>query len=315
MEFRTKIALSNNQKPIDYNSKIVSMGSCFALNIDEKFDFYKFQSSLNPFGIIFNPVSIEKIIFRVANGILFTEDDVFYHNERWHSFEVHSDLSKSDKNEFLNNLNSSLHKAKQSLLEASYIIITYGTAWVYRNKATKEIVANCHKLPQKEFSKELLSINEIENSIKKALNLIQNINPKVSFILTLSPVRHLKDGFVENQQSKAHLISALHSSDVKQSDYNYFPAYEIMMDELRDYRFYSEDMMHPSQIAIEYIWQRFSESNFSAETHSTMKEVEDIQKGLAHKPFNNQSEAHQLFLLKLTTKIAELETKFSHIQF
>jgi hypothetical protein len=296
----------------------VSLGSCFAENMAVKFDYFKFENICNPFGIIFNPVSIEKIIHKAVNQKLFTEKDLFFHNERWHCFDVHSDLSNPDKEDLISNLNAIIISTKQQLQEASHIIITYGTSWVYRNIATDMIVANCHKLPQASFSKEILSIETIKKSMQNTLDLIQKINPTVNFIFTVSPVRHLKDGFVENQLSKAHLIAAIHK--VLQvpplgAEGAYFPSYEIMMDELRDYRFYSEDMLHPSQVAIDYIWERFSDTTISEESHSIMEEVETIQKGLAHRPFNPNSESHQQFLSKLQAKSTKLVSQYSFMKF
>lgn len=312
MQFRTKIPILQTDFKIDYNAKIVSLGSCFAVNIAEKFDYFKFENSCNPFGILFHPLAIEKLIDFAVSGKQFTDKDVFFHNERWHCFDAHSDLSNSSKEDLIANLNAITTSLKLQLQAASHIIITYGTSWVYRNIATNEIVANCHKVPQKEFSKEILSVETIEKSIQNTLDLIQKINPNVNFIFTVSPVRHLKDGFVENQLSKAHLITAIHQ--ILQSAI-YFPSYEIMMDELRDYRFYAEDMIHPNSVAIDYIWQRFSETCISEESHSIMKEVETIQKGLAHRPFNLNSESHQQFLSKLHDKMLKLQKQIPQIQF
>ncbi|WP_281636141.1 GSCFA domain-containing protein [Flavobacterium marginilacus] len=316
MNFRTQIPIPKNQNPIDYNSKIVSLGSCFAENMGAKFEYFKFQNKTNPFGIIFNPVSIEKIIDRVVSEKPFTEEDVFFQNEQWHCFEVHSDVSDSSKEKLLQNLNQILVETKKQLQEATHLIITYGTSWVYRNIERNTIVANCHKVPQKQFAKELLLVETIENSIQNTIELIKKINPDCSFIFTISPVRHLKDGFVENQVSKAHLFSALHGTfDFRLSTFVYFPSYEIMMDELRDYRFYGEDMLHPSQTAIDYIWERFSESCIAENSFQTMKEVAEIQKGLHHRSFNPDSEQHLKFLSKLNQKIAVLAEKFPHIKF
>jgi len=294
----------------------VSLGSCFAENMAVKLDYFKFENTCNPFGIIFNPVSIEKMIYRIVNQFFYTEKDIFFHNERWHCYEVHSDCSNADKDELLENLNAVLKSALIKLFQASHIIITFGTSWVYRNRQTKEIVANCHKIPQKEFSKEILSIETIEKSIQNTIDFIQKINPNVNFIFTVSPVRHLKDGFAENQLSKAHLIAAIHKTiNNNPKTINYFPSYEIMMDELRDYRFYAEDMIHPNQVAIDYIWERFAETSISEESYSIMKEVETIQKGLAHRPFNSNSESHQQFLSNLRDKMVKIQNQFLHIQF
>ena len=316
MNFTTKIPITQNANPIDYNSKIVSFGSCFAENMGDKLLYYKFQTQVNPFGIIFNPFSIEKLIERVVLQRYFTKDDIFFFNERWHCYEVHSELSDADAEVVLSKLNRILSDTQKQLQQATHIIITYGTSWVYRHIETNGIVANCHKVPQKQFSKELLSIDSIQKSIQNTVSLIATLNPKCNFIFTVSPVRHLKDGFVENQVSKAHLIAAIYATtNTKQQTLNYFPSYEIMMDELRDYRFYTDDMMHPSPMAIDYIWERFAATQIDASAITTMELVQTIQKGLAHRPFNPNSESHQKFEANLKEKIATLEAQYSFMKF
>jgi hypothetical protein len=318
MNFTTPISISKTQTPIDYNSKIVSLGSCFAENMAKKFEYFKFQNTTNPFGIIFNPVSIERLIERAVNNEVFTEKDIFFYNESWHCYQVHSDCSTTNKEELLESLNTILKTTKYNLLQASHISITYGTSWIYRNIESKEIVANCHKVPQKQFTKELLATTTIEKAIQNSIELIQKINPKGSFIFTISPVRHIKDGFIENQVSKAHLITATYQfQQTKNKTLNstYFPSYEIMMDELRDYRFYAEDMLHPNQVAIDYIWERFLETQISESIYPIMQEVCSIQKGLAHRPFNSNSESHQKFLIQLQNKITLLQKQLPTLQF
>ncbi|MBP6182092.1 GSCFA domain-containing protein [Flavobacterium sp.] len=318
MQFRTKIPIPKSNHALDYNSKIVSLGSCFAVNMAEKLDYFKFQNSCNPFGILFHPLAIEKIIDFSVSRRQFKENDIFFHNELWHCFDVHSDLSNSNKEDLLEPLNAIIKATKQQLQEASHIIITYGTAWIYRNIESDTIVANCHKVPQKQFNKELLSVDEIQESIVRTIKFIHSLNPNCNIIFTISPVRHIKDGFVENQWSKANLISAVHTvlnAENYKRDTEYFPSYEIMMDELRDYRFYAEDMLHPNQVAIDYIWKRFKETTISEIAFSTMDEVESIQKSLSHKPFNPDSKSHQQFLLKLQNKIETLQKQFYQIQF
>ena len=319
MQFRTQIPLSKINNPIDYNSKVISIGSCFAENMAEKFDYFKFQNTTNPFGIIFNPVSIEKIVERIIKKEWYTEKDVFFHNERWHSFEVHSDLSNSDREELLETLNKAIEVTHTYIKNTSHIIITYGTSWVYRNIESEEIVANCHKVPQKQFSKELLTVDVIQTSIQNTIDLIESLNPDVKFIFTVSPVRHIKDGFAENQLSKSHLFTAIHSvlktHTAQFITHYYFPSYEIMMDELRDYRFYTEDMLHPNQIAVDYIWKLFSENYISQESISIMQEVDEIQKSLRHRSFNPESEQHQKFLAKLQQKILLIGEKVPQIKF
>lgn len=315
MNFTTKVPVKPYEFSINYSSKLLLLGSCFAENMGEKFDYFKFQTTTNPFGIIFNPVSIEKLVKRAVNRIVFTDADVFFYNDLWHSYEVHSECSHSDKEILLKQLNAAVEVMYLQITEASHVLITYGTSWVYRLKATNEIVANCHKVPQKEFFKEILSPETIAQSMQNTMDLIHQINPDCKFIFTVSPVRHTKDGFPENQRSKAHLIAAVHSTVLDNNTSNYFPSYEIMMDELRDYRFYAEDMLHPSQSAIDYIWIRFFENYVNTDCFATMQEVCNIQKGLAHRPFNPETKSHQQFLETLNQKIIRLKEQFSHFQF
>jgi hypothetical protein len=312
MNFTTKVPVAKSNHPIDYNSKIMSLGSCFAENMGGKFRYFKFRNTLNPFGIIFNPVSIENLISRVAANQKFTEDHIFFHNDLWRCYEVHSELSHPNKEEFLKKLNTLLSQTHSQIGTLTHCLITYGTSWVYRNKSSNKIVANCHKVPQSQFDKEILSVEIIEKSIQNTIDLIQKVNPNCTFIFTVSPVRHIKDGFVENQQSKAHLITAIHNLQLASS---YFPSYEIMMDELRDYRFYAEDMLHPSQTAIDYIWERFAENYISEENHSVMEEVDSIQKAIAHRPFNPNSQSHHKFLAALNQKITKLQQQFPYFKF
>lgn len=317
MKFTTPVPIANSKHLISYHSKLMSLGSCFAVNIGQKLDYFKFQNTTNPFGIIFNPVSIEKLVVRAVHQKLFTEADIFFHNERFHSYEVHSDLSATNKKEFLDHLNETVLLMHQQLKEASHILITYGTSWVYSDTTNNTIVANCHKMPQSHFDKHILSVASIEVAIQNTVDAIRQLNPNCAFVFTISPVRHVKDGFVENQRSKAHLITALHNllSSYQLGVASYFPAYEIMMDELRDYRFYGNDLLHPSEMAVDYIWQRFKETTISPATFSTLEEIDSIQKGLLHKPFHPASESHQKFVSKLQEKIAQVQAKFPFIQF
>ena len=319
MQFSTPVPILKSNCPIDYNSKIMSLGSCFAENMADKFEYFKFQNVVNPFGIIFNTVSIERIVERVVNQELFTEKDIFFHNDLWHCFEVHSELSNSNKDIFLENLNSILKFTKNQITKSTHLIITYGTSWVYRNIETKEIVANCHKVPQKQFTKEILSIEITQKSIENIIFLVQSINKEANFIFTVSPVRHVKDGFVENNLSKAILLQSvfqiLKSEICNLKSTIYFPSYEIILDELRDYRFYKKDMLHPNQMAIDYIWIRFFENYINKKEFDTMQKVCDIQKALQHKPFNENSDSHQKFLQKLQEKIKVIQVAYPKICF
>ena len=315
MKLQTQIPLKKETRnQIAYQSKILLLGSCFSENIGEKLSYFKFQSTQNPFGILFHPKAIENFITNTIDKKEYCCEDFILQNETWHSFDAHSSLSSVNKNELLNKLNASISNTNRALKEASHIIITLGTSWVYRFIETDAIVANCHKIPQKKFLKELLLVEEITESLAAILVLLKSVNKDISVLFTVSPVRHLKDGFIENTQSKAHLIAAIHQV-LEHQNVSYFPSYEIMMDELRDYRFYAEDMIHPNKTAINYIWERFTETWFLDETLSAMKEIDVIQKGILHRPFQENTVQHQKFLENLEAKKEKIQQQFPFISF
>jgi hypothetical protein len=317
MILQTQIPLKKEgHNRIEYTSKILLLGSCFSENIGNIFNDLKFQSNQNPFGILFQPKAIESLVTNAINEKEYTEKDLFFLNERWHCFEAHSSLSSPNKEELLNRLNQQIKSTNIQLHKSTHIIVTLGTSWVYRFIETDVIVANCHKVPQKKFSKRILSVDEITESLEAISTLIKSVNQNVSILFTVSPVRHLKDGFIENQQSKSHLITAIHQLiNAVQNDIFYFPSYEIMMDELRDYRFYAEDMIHPTKIAIDYIWEKFSEAWVSEDSRKTMKEITAIQNGLNHRAFNPSSLEHQQFLVNLQSKIKRVQEQHSFLKF
>ncbi len=319
MNLQTKIPLKPNTcNQIDYNSKLVLIGSCFSENIGKKFEYFKFQNFQNPFGILFHPLAIETLIINAINEKTYTDKDVFFYNERWHCYEAHSQMSHVSKDDLLHDLNSKITETYERLKNASHLVVTLGTAWVYRFVETNTVVANCHKVPQKQFKKELLSVQQISESLANMITALTHINSKLNITFTVSPVRHIKDGFVENSQSKAKLIIAIHEV-IKSKSLSvsgaYFPAYEIMMDELRDYRFYCEDMLHPNQTAINYIWERFIRVNVSKETNQVMISVEAIQKSMSHRSFNPESKTHQIFLKELDAKKKVVSSMFPHFRF
>lgn len=316
MKLQTQIPLSKQpHNQIDYNSQILLLGSCFSENIGNKFEYYKFQSKVNPFGILFQPLAIENLITRAINKDYYLDNDLYYNNEQWSCLDAHSKLNNASKEDLLTQLKIEINNTHQQLKDATHVGITLGTSWMYRHIASDVIVANCHKLPQKEFLKELLSVAHITASLNAIVSLIKSVNLKVSILFTVSPVRHIKDGFVENSRSKAHLLAAIHQVVEPREQIYYFPSYEIMMDELRDYRFYNTDMLHPNTLAIDYIWEKFKTVWFSEETIKTSETVASIQAKKAHRPFNASSEAHRQFLIKLQSEIDDLRIKHPSISF
>ena len=307
MKLTTPIKLSRQNPPINYSSKVLLLGSCFAQNMGAKLEYYKFQQCTNPFGILFHPVAIEKLITRAVNQIWFTSKDVFLQNEQWHCFLTHSKLSNTSEEDLISALNSALEKLRFSLLEASHVVFTFGTAWVYKHLEKDTIVANCHKVPQKKFVKQLLSPDDVSDVLLGIETKLRAINPTCSIINTVSPVRHIKDGLLANSRSKAHLIAGVQEIVSPEKLNYYFPSYEIMMDELRDYRYYKEDLIHPNQTAIAIIWNAFTGSWICPETAALQKKIATIQSGLLHTPFNGHSKAHIHFKKDLETKISEIK--------
>ena len=307
MKLTTPIKLSRQNPPISYSSKVLLLGSCFAQNMGTKLEYYKFQQCTNPFGILFHPVAIEKLITRAVNHTWFTSKDVFLQNEQWHCFLAHSKLSNTSEEDLISALNSALEKLRFSLLEASHVVFTFGTAWVYKHLEKDTIVANCHKVPQKEFVKQLLSPDDVSDVLLGIETKLRTINPTCSIINTVSPVRHIKDGLIANSRSKAHLIAGVQEIVSLEKLNYYFPSYEIMMDELRDYRYYKEDLIHPNQTAIAIIWNAFTGSWICPETAALQKKIAVIQNGLLHIPFNENSKAHIHFKKELEVQISQVQ--------
>jgi len=313
MKFRTELNIEKYPNQIDYNTKIYGLGSCFVDNIKAKLDYYQFQNRLNPFGTIFNPVAIKNIFQRVVNQQLFSEEELFKHQGLWKSFELHSIFNQTDKALFIKTVNQEIQTSFQYLQQSKWLFITLGTAWVYRRKESGKIVSNCHKVPQSEFDKYLLSPTEIVDSLQDIIQLAKKINPDINILLSISPVRHLKDGFIENQRSKAHLLTSVHKL-IDNQKVIYFPSYEIMIDDLRDYRFYKDDFLHPNDLAVDYIWEKFQSSLINPHAYETMHQIDRIRKALQHKSFQPNSEAEQNRKIKLEKDILELQERFPWIK-
>jgi len=308
MKLSTPVGLQPLDKKIDYHSQLLWLGSCFAENMGNQFEQLGFSQLSNPFGILFQPLALHRLVERALQANYFTQTDLVHHNELWHCFELHSICSNPDPEAMLEQLNSKLNLLKTQLEQATHIGFTLGTAWVYRHLASDRVVANCHKIPQTTFVKELLSVAEIEAALQRLLSNIHAVNPNVQVVFTVSPVRHSKDGLVENQRSKAQLLVALHQLLETQNAY-YFPAYEILLDELRDYRFYADDLLHPSPLAIRYIWDKWLSISTTPETQALIAEVEAVQKSRQHRPFNPETDEYKAFIEKLEKKVEELRNK------
>jgi len=309
MEFRTSVDMPDYTLQLGYNDKIVTMGSCFADEMYKKMKAVKLDCIANPYGILYNPISISIALNRILHRELVREDELVQHNGLWFSWDHHGCFSDRDRSKAIQNMNEDIEKGYEYLQGASCLIITWGSAFVYELKGESRIVGNCHKLPAATFAKRLLSTDEIKDAFVETFQRIQEINASIRILMTVSPVRHLSEGLIQNNRSKAVLISAIHEIVESFDPVEYFPAYEILMDDLRDYRFYGKDLVHPSEEAVNYIWELFQSSLMKAETISLSKKIMKIQKSLSHKPFHPELEEHQRFLKRTYQNMIEMQQR------
>ncbi len=305
--FRTELNIPVSQEKITLKNPILTIGSCFADAMGSRLKNFKFQTLVNPFGTVYNPISLHKLLELAVLKQALTENSYLQRNDVHFNYNLHSSFSALQKEGLIRQLQTALEHTHYFITKADVLMITYGTAWVYEQKDTGEIVNNCHKQPSALFTKRLLSQQEIVDSFRTLRTLLQDIRPNLRIILTLSPVRHIKDTLELNSVSKAILRSACYQLSTEFSNVEYFPAYELLMDDLRDYRFYKSDMLHPSEEAEEYIWKKFTLAYFDEPTLTFIKKWADVQLDLNHKPFHLHSNAHQVFLQSLKSKLMELK--------
>ncbi len=313
--FRTPLSIPASTCKIKHEQQILGLGSCFAENVGEQLMAHKFNAHLNPFGILYNPISIAQSLEILFNKTTFTRKDLFEHQGLWHSFQHHGRFSHLKQEEVLSNINTEIERGHKTLENLDTLILTFGSAHAFHHLPTNQIVANCHKLPTQEFQRKLLSVEEITTTYDALLSKLQAKRSDLQVILTVSPVRYLRDGLVESNRSKATLLLAVHKLQEKFSFVDYFPAYEIVTDELRDYRFFKEDMVHPTLVAVDYVWECFAETYFNQETLQLNKKIKQIQKNLAHRPIRPDSEAHKNFLKKQQILMEELSKEFPALNF
>ncbi|MEN8119764.1 MAG: GSCFA domain-containing protein [Bacteroidota bacterium] len=313
--FRTEIFPEKSPFFIDYHKKVVFMGSCFTENIGNKLLENKLPALVNPFGVLYNPESVMKAIEVIIAKKTFTDEDLNFENDKWFSFDHHSSFSSHNKEEVSEKINAEIDKAHNYLKEAQSLFITFGTSWYFRLIENDEIVANCHKLPAKLFKRELLNVNEIVSSWGQLIKKIKEFNPDLKIVFTVSPIRHWKDGAIGNQLSKSVLIVAIHEILKEHKHTSYFPSYELMMDDLRDYRFYDDDFLHPNSQAINYIWDKFTATFIDDSTIQISKQAEKIVKSVNHKPFHPKTNSYKKFLEVNLEKIKQLNLKYPFIDF
>lgn len=314
VKFQTEVQLPDFRWKTGYREKNVFMGSCFTENVGQRLENANFQVDINPFGILYNPESVAGELEILLNNKIFSESDLIEQNGLWHSFSHHGKFSAADSNEVVSRINERIRFSSAFLKTADFLFITFGTAWVYRHCESKQVVSNCHKIPARDFVRERLSVEQILDRYKRLLPEIWAVNPEVKVVFTVSPIRHWKDGAIENQRSKAILLLAI--DQLLQEFKNqcaYFPSYEIVMDELRDYRFYAADMLHMSDVAVDYIYDKFQLALVDEESQQIAGKVLKIRSAVQHKPFNTNTEVFVKFLEQSLQKTLDLEKQYPYL--
>lgn len=304
MEFRTQFAIEPTVHKFTRSTKIMTLGSCFSDVIGKRLEEQKISVSVNPFGTLFNPISIFKLIhplYSIPDERLFA-----FHQDRWYHYDFHSQFYAESQQALREQLQGTIEDVKGKIASLDVLVITFGTSFVYQLKGIPSYLANCHKMPSHLFERDLLSVKDICKAFASTYKAVKEQNPNLRIILTLSPVRHTKDGIPENQVSKAILRAACHYLVSDYEDVEYFPSYELMMDDLRDYRFYKADMIHPNDVAEQYIYERFAETYFDEALVQWTKDWGKIQRALAHRPVQEKSKANQQFLERLLSDLQRL---------
>jgi len=316
-KFHTVVEVPAFNRKTGYSVKNIFMGSCFTENVGNRMAALKYNVDINPFGILYNPVSVANGLRILLHQKEFTATNLIQADGLWHSFSHHGQFSFQNQKQTLEEINNRIISSSEFLKEAGFLFITFGTAWIYKYKKTGQPVSNCHKIPAKEFDRVRLTVTEIVAEYKQLFAKIRKINPSLKIVFTVSPIRHWKDGAVENQRSKAILMLAIDELIHEFGDEfcAYFPAYEIVMDELRDYRFYAEDMIHISDVAVDYIWEKFEESLIDKESQQIASQVKKVIQATGHKPLYKNTDEFLSFLKQMEKKIISLESKYEHLNF
>lgn len=317
MRFRTEIPAESLRFPIHHSDRLILLGSCFAEHIGARLEASGFLTDVNPFGVLYNPLSVASGISALMQNKVYTREDIFEDRGLYASFAHHSRFSASTAEACLEGINRRMRQSSAFLREASVLLITFGTSFVFRLKETGEVVSNCHKMPASLFDRQRLTVSDMSAEWKCLLVRLKEYNPKLRILFTVSPIRHWKDGAHGNQLSKAALlltIDELERAGRKHPEYppmHYFPSYELVLDDLRDYRYYAEDMLHPSSLAVDYIWEKFSETCFDRATGQAVNEFRKIQQVLQHRPFHPESETYRQLLEKTRLQEAAFRKRYS----
>jgi len=313
--FRTVVDIPKSENQINYHSKTLMLGSCFVENIGSLMKQNKFNTTVNPFGVIYNPISVANSLKILIENKTFGENDLNYANGLYFSYYHHGSFSDESAEECLIDINAQMQSASLDLAGADILFITFGTSWVYELIDSGKVVSNCHKQPASIFNRYRLEVDEIVKLYKELILSLSLFNPHLKIVFTLSPIRHWKDGAHGNQLSKSALLLAIDQLVQLFDQVSYFPSYEIVMDELRDYRFYHEDMIHMNSASVNYIWSRFEDTFMNRETLEQMKKIKKLILASNHRPFNPGSESHQRFVSTTLSRMEELEGQLSNLSF
>lgn len=314
MEWQTKVEIPKADFQIGYASRILMLGSCFTESIGEKLTYFKFDADVNPCGIVYNPSSAARVLEILLEGKPFTEDELMQHDGKWLSLMHHGCFSSSQRDTCLCQINERLTRAAERLKNTDLLVITFGTAWVFRYKPDGRIVSNCHKIPASEFERFRLESEEIVTEYTALIHRLREVNPSLRVIFTVSPIRHWKDGAHGNQLSKSVLLLAIDSLVHRLEKVHYFPAYELVMDELRDYRFYAEDLLHVSPVTVEYIWERFRDTYMGKDAFQLMTRIDKVNKTLLHRPTDAGSGKWLQLREKMSVEMKEIEAAIRQLR-
>jgi GSCFA family len=310
MQYRTTLTIPKSSFDLNYETPLLMLGSCFTENIGAKIQSLHFPVLTNPFGIVYNPVSIAKNINYLMTDDLFSDKDVFKEGDLWHSWQHHSRFSSPDKAEILRGINAEIEAARNHFSKTKTLILTLGTANVFIEKKSNQVVANCHRVPPQYFDKKRLTVEDVVLDLTSVFKKIWTQSIDCQIVVTVSPIRHLRDGLIENNRSKAVLILACAALCELFPNVHYFPAYELVIDDLRDYRFNAPDMMHPTEQAIDYIWQHFMDTFFNEKTKKITEDIHKINLMKQHRPLHPNTESYQQFVDNLQKKIDVLQKKY-----
>lgn len=315
MRFRTELQIQKSKVDINYSDNLLLLGSCFAENIGERLKQIKYPTTINPLGIVYHPVPLHSSILGAIQGKEIDKSDLNKNIDgQYTAWNIHSRLSNLDAEETISQMNNGIRQLSDSIKEADYLILTYGTSYYYDHKLYGP-VANCHKFPSTDFEKKLSNPEELKSSFNEMYAKLKEVNQNIKVLLTVSPVRHIKDGIVENNRSKAHLLTAVHEICDQHIDCLYLPSYELLIDDLRDYRFYADDMVHPSNKAIDYIWEKIGDHILDPADEKLRADIIKIVRAACHRPFNADSEQHIKFLTSQAKTVEKILESFPKLDF